>query len=124
MDLLVEFAVGHKGIGMKNVILLFTLLFSQAAHAVGDAVEREVFVPDDKTAIAIAKAVLIPIFGETFDEHRKRHVFLKTHTFHATPHQDMWVVEDAPPNRLMWPDPILRVEIDKKRGCILKVSGY
>ena len=109
---------------MKNVLLLLALLFSQAAHAVGDAVEREVFVPDDKTAIAIAKAVLIPIFGETFDEHRKRHAVSKTHTFYATLQRDIWVVEDAPPARLTWAEPILRVEIDKKRGCILKVSEY
>ena len=118
------FRVGHKETGMKNVLLLLALLFSQAAHAVGEAVEREVFVPDDKTAIAIAKAVLIPIFGETFDEHRKRHPISKTHNFYATSYQDMWVVEDAPPARNQWSEPILRVEIDKKRGCILKVSEY
>ena len=109
---------------MKNVLLLFALLFPQTVHAVGEAVEREVFVPDDKTAIAIAKAVLTPIFGETFNEHRKRQPFSKTHIFYATSYQEMWVVEDAPPARLSWSEPILRVEIDKKRGCILKVSEY
>ncbi len=34
------------------------------------------------------------------------------------------VAEDAPPSRLKWSEPILRVEIGRKRGCILKVSDY
>jgi hypothetical protein len=108
----------------KGILLLIMLFYFQTAYAVGKAVDREVFVPDEKTAIAIAKAVLIPIFGESFAEHRLRQPFSKTHTFYATSYQDRWVVEDAPPARLAWSEPVLRVEIDKKRGCILQVSEY
>jgi hypothetical protein len=108
---------------MKNILILLILLFFQATH-VGAALdaERDAFVPDDKTAIAIAKAVLIPIFGETFENNRIHQPFSKKYNFYARLHGDTWIVENAPPARKKWSEPILRVEINKKRGCILKVS--
>ena len=108
----------------KSVLLLIMLFYFQTTYAVGKKVDREVFVPNEKTAIAIAKAVLTPIFGETFTENRLRLPFSKTHTFYATSYLDIWIVEDAPPARLSWSEPILRVEISKKSGCILQVSEY
>jgi hypothetical protein len=109
---------------VKNILILLILFSFQATHAGATVkVESEPFVPDDKTAIAIAKAVLVPIFGETFEEQRVHQTFSKTHIFYAhLYHGDTWIVEDAPSARLKWSEPILRVEIDKKRGCILKVS--
>jgi hypothetical protein len=108
---------------MKKALLLLTLLVIQAAHA-EQSTEPGDLVPDGLTAVAIAKAVLIPILGDTLEERRKSQQFLNSRHFYATLHNDTWIVEDAPPARGKWSKPVLRVEIDKKRGCILKVSGY
>ena len=107
---------------MRKILALLAVFSLQTVWA--DEVKRDVFVPNEKTAIAIAKAILIPMFGENFDEDRARQTFSKTHNFYATLYQDTWVVEDAPPSRLSWSEPILRVEIERKRGRIKKVSEY
>ena len=74
------------------------------------------FVPDEKTAIEIARAVLRPLFGEERIKNAKQ--------FYATLHdKKIWVVEDAPPSRRRWANPIVTAQIDRERGCILKVSG-
>lgn len=110
---------------MKKIVLPLALLCSPWVHgAVGIPVKRDVVVPDEKTAIAIAKAVLVPIFGEDFNQNRTWRYLAKTHTFYTSSHKDRWVVEDAPPSRLKWTEPVLRVEIDKKDGCILSISEY
>lgn len=110
---------------MRTLFLLCALSFSfLACAAVGTPVRTEAVVPDETTAIAIAKAVLVPIYGEHFDRHRRRHPVSARHDFHATRYEDRWVVEDAPPSRLRWVEPILRVEIDRKRGTILRISEY
>ncbi len=78
-------------------MLSLTLLFSQAVHAVGGAVEREVFVPDDKRAIAIAKAVLVPVLVKLLTctgkvtQFQKHILFMRhpsrTYGLWRTPHQ-------------------------------------
>ncbi len=116
---------------MKKILIVIILLFFQTTltHAAlevhdGATVEAKppAFVPDDKTAIAIAKAVLIPIYGETFEQNRVQRPFSKINNFYAHLHGDTWIVENAPSARKKWTEPILRVEIDKTNGCILKVS--
>jgi len=110
---------------MRKIILTLAIGCSQLAQsAVGVTVKRDIIVPDETAAIAIAKAVLVPIFGNDFNQNRTWPHLAKTHTFYASSHKDRWVVEDAPPSRLKWTEPVLRVEIDKKDGCILSISEY
>ena len=98
---------------MKRATVILATMCWQLAH--GDPVSRDVLVPDETTAIAIAKAVLIPIFGDDFETKRMRPTWRRPHTFYAVLSGDTWVVEDAPPTRKKWSAPILRVEIDRKR---------
>jgi hypothetical protein len=103
--------------------LAFVLLAAAClAPAEAATVNRDVLVPDEPTAIAIARAVLVPIVGKNFDTNRMRPLVHRPHAFHASLSGDTWVVEDAPPARKKWSDPILRVEIDRKRGCVLRIS--
>jgi hypothetical protein len=107
---------------MKRATIILATICFQLAHA--GPVSRDVLVPDEATAITIAKAVLIPIFGEDFEKKRMHPTSRNPHTFYAILSGDTWVVEDAPPSRKKWSDLILRVEIDRKCGCIGRVGEY
>ncbi|MGJ0483739.1 MAG: hypothetical protein ACR65R_04280 [Methylomicrobium sp.] len=56
---------------MKTIILPLAILCSQAVQGAGEIpVKRDILVPDETTAIAIAKAVLVPIYGVDFNQNR------------------------------------------------------
>ncbi len=71
------------------------------------------FVPDVKTAIAIAEAVLKPIYGPDTVAREK--------PFHAVLHgTSVWIVKGSPPVGKF--GGVATVRIQKKDGCILSVS--
>jgi hypothetical protein len=70
------------------------------------------FVPDERTAIAIAEAVLIPVFGET--------QILGERPFHAVLRGKVWEVSGSlPPG---WDGGVALVQINKDDGRILSVT--
>ena len=99
---------------MKKLLYLAALLIS--AHSVG--AERlsytppNGFVPDEKTAIEIAKAVWSPIYGE--DKIKKEK------PFHATLSDNVWTVKGSLPKGLK--GGVAVIEISKDDGKIIYVS--
>src|SRR4051812_38674848 len=77
------------------------------------------YVPDDVTAIAIAKAVLRQLIDRSLIDGPKALPFYAS--LEAPPYSNIWYVENAPPARLKWVTPIIRVEMEKDSGRILKV---
>ena len=69
------------------------------------------YVPDAKTAIIIAEAVWLPIYGESIYENKP---------FVAKLHGDAWVVQGSLPAHLVGGVPV--AEISKITGEILRVS--
>src|SRR6185437_10522362 len=77
-------------------------------------------IPDSTTAIAVAKAVLHPLIGSEVIDGEKALSFYAS--LDASPHDNIWHVEDAPPVRAQWVSPVIRVELEKDSGRILKVD--
>ncbi|MFI5088345.1 MAG: NTF2 fold immunity protein, partial [Terriglobales bacterium] len=74
------------------------------------------FVPDAETALGVAEAVLVPVYGEK--------EILANHPFKATLHGDMWTVEGnldcgGPPGTTC-PGGTAVVKISKTSGQILE----
>ncbi len=93
---------------------IFWLLSASSAYAANS------YVPDETTAIAIAKAVLRPLVGRDLIDGPKALPFYAS--LEAPPYSNIWYVENAPPTRAQWATPIIRVEMDKESGRILKVD--
>lgn len=70
------------------------------------------FVPDDATAIAIAVAVWIPVYGREAISSQKPYM--------ATLVNDTWIVEGSLPKEML--GGVARAEIAKKDGRILRVT--
>jgi hypothetical protein len=73
---------------------------------------KEGYVPDEKTAIRIAVAVWIPIYGEKQIEEEK--------PYQAKLDKGVWTVEGSLPEG--WLGGVAVAEIAKDDGCILRVS--
>ncbi len=69
-------------------------------------------VPDSATAVRIAEAVLLPIYGE---EVLKRERPLK-----AVLHEGVWTVEGTLPEEVM--GGVAEIDISKTNGSILRIS--
>ena len=100
---------------MKKIIAsIFAItLLSLLASDLPSAKPKEGFVPDAQTAIRIAEAVWIPIYGEAHIESER--------PFTATLSNGVWTVQGSLP-----PDPDIRggvalAEIAKDDGRILRV---
>ncbi|SRR6266498_1424815 len=77
----------------------------------------EGYVPDKKTAIRIAEAVLTPIYGEE--------LVRKERPYTATLTNDVWFVEGTLRKGILGAPVsggVAEVEISKKDGCVLRVS--
>ena len=74
---------------------------------------KEGFVPNSRTAIAIAIAVLVPIYGE--EEIREKFPFV------ATLNSEKWIVKGSLPKNAVGGVP--EVHISKLTGEIIKVSS-
>lgn len=99
---------------MKKLLLLMTLLIGlQAVGAERNSyVPPNGFVPDEKTAIDIAKAIWSPIYGEEKIKKEK--------PFHAVLSDNVWTVTGTLPKGLK--GGVAIVEIAKEDGRILYVS--
>lgn len=73
---------------------------------------RDGFVPDETTAVRIAEAVLIPVYGEEKIKNER--------PFKAILRKDIWIVEDSLPEG--WLGGVAIVEISKKDGRIYRMS--
>ncbi|MFC0130977.1 hypothetical protein CR105_05165 [Massilia eurypsychrophila] len=76
-------------------------------------VPKEGFIPDRRTAIAVAIAVLIPIYGE--EEVRENRPFV------ATLKGGKWTVTGSLPKNMVGGVP--EVQLSKSNGKILKISA-
>jgi hypothetical protein len=75
---------------------------------------KEGYVPDEKTAIRIAVAVWIPIYGEKEIEEEK--------PYQAKLDKGVWTVEGSLPKGKHVLGGVAVAEIAKDDGCILRVS--
>jgi hypothetical protein len=98
---------------MKNLCLFIavTILTVGLSYAAGFK-PKAGFVPDEKTAIAIAVAVWLPIYGEKQIESEK--------PFNAVLKDGVWHVEGTLPKNV--PGGIAVAEISKEDARILRIS--
>lgn len=75
---------------------------------------KEGYVPDEKTAIRIAVAVWIPIYGEKEIEKEK--------PYKAKLDNGVWTVEGSLPEGKYVRGGVAEADIAKDDGCILRVS--
>lgn len=97
--------------GFVLILLLTTtaLIIAESKH---NYKPKEGYVPDEKTAIRIAVAVWIPIYGEKKIEGEK--------PYHAKLDKGIWTVEGSLPKG--WLGGVAVAEIAKDDGRILRVS--
>ena len=111
---------------MKSIHVLLAFSFFLVSHSICGAqtelkqtesmpgyLPKEGFVPDQGTAITIAIAVLVPIYGEA--EIREKH------PFSATLKNGKWTVVGSLPKNAVGGVP--EVQLSKLTGRILKVSS-
>jgi hypothetical protein len=96
--------------GLMVVLTITALVIAEGKH---NYKPKEGYVPDEKTAIRIAVAVWIPIYGEKDIE--------KERPYQAKLDKGIWTVEGSLPEG--WTKGGVAVaEIAKDDGCILRVS--
>lgn len=72
--------------------------------------EIDGYIPDEETAIKIAEAVWLPIYGEKVNDEKPFHAVLQN--------DSVWIVEGTLHNEL---GGVARAEIQKRDGKILRV---
>jgi hypothetical protein len=95
---------------------LFTTRFLQAHESVqsdSGYTPKDGFVPDENTAIVVAKAVLIPVYGEQSIKNEE--------PFSAALNNDTWSVHGTMPKGFN-KGGVASVEISKTKGCILHMT--
>lgn len=104
---------------MRYRLLIFAALLVSCAFAEeplpmpkGSCVPPDGFVPDAETAIAIARAVWLPIYGAKVIDAEK--------PYNARLNGDVWTVTGSLPER--YSGGIAGVEISKQDGRIIRVS--
>jgi hypothetical protein len=85
------------------LVLLYSCAFAQAPAP------KNGFVPDERTAVRIAEAVLSPIYGEETIVHER--------PFHATLNNGVWTVEGSLAQNMV--GGTARIRVDKQTGAIL-----
>ena len=95
--------------GLMVVLAITALVIAEGKH---NYKPKEGYVPDEKTAIRIAVAVWIPIYGEKQIEEEK--------PYQAKLDKGVWTVEGSLPEG--WLGGVAVAEIAKDDGCILRVS--
>lgn len=98
-------------------VLIASLLLSLLAFGQSKTPERD-YVPDEKTAVAIGEAVLIPVYGEAHIKSER--------PFHAMLENDVWLVTGTLhcPKGLLCDGGMATVRISKKDGRILEMIHY
>jgi hypothetical protein len=95
--------------GLMVVLTITAFVIAESKH---NYKPKEGYVPDEKTAIRIAVAVWIPIYGEKEIEGEK--------PYQAKLDKGVWTVEGSLPEG--WLGGVAVAEIAKDDGCILRVS--
>jgi hypothetical protein len=96
---------------MSSVVFALFLALGRFAVAEHNFKPPAGYVPDAATAIKIAEAVWLPIYGENV---------LKKKPFKARLEKDVWIVEGSLPKP--GPGGVPVAEISKETGQILRVS--
>ena len=91
--------------------LVLSAIAMQRSSTMPPLIPSAGFVPDHKTAIRIAEAVLIPVYGEQQIIHER--------PFHAKLVKNVWYVRGSLPKR--WAGGVPEIEISKSDGRILYV---
>jgi hypothetical protein len=93
-------------------VALAALLAAQTPNGKKSYSPPEGMVPNKETAIKIAEAVLTPIYGKEVVDHEK--------PFRVELARGVWIIKGA-----IHPGPggNLYIDISKKDGCILRVTG-
>lgn len=100
---------------MKQLLAVVLFTFALTAVAAESSyMPKNGYVPDKATAVKIAEAVLVPIYGEQV---------LKQRPFRATLSVDRWIIEGSfnHPKGEVWVGGVALIEIKKSSGEILKV---
>jgi hypothetical protein len=103
---------------MRKTIMLFGFFLFSISIMLASVSQRHSvvpsngFVPDEKTAIKIAEAVWIPIYGDKQIQSEK--------PFVASLKNGVWTVEGSLPKD--WDGGVAIAEISKRDGRILRVS--
>ena len=99
---------------MKTTARVAVFLLIAIACVAQAPAPKDGYVPDEKTAIKIAEAVLSPIYGEKQIEGER--------PFHAKLEGDQWVVSGSlPPNS---DGGVAVIRIDKQTGAIIRHIHY
>jgi len=91
-----------------TIFMNSTVLADNSKHTVAP---EHGYVPDEKTAIKIAEAIWLPIYGEGI---------YKKKPFVAKLQGEIWVIQGSLPSHMLGGVPT--AEISKKTGEILRVS--
>ena len=100
----------------KSLLSVAMFMLSLTAVAAEPGYTPKVgYVPDQATAVKIAEAVLVPIYGDQV---------LQQRPFKATLNGDRWTVEGSfnHPKGEAWVGGVALIEIKKSSGEILKVT--
>ncbi|GAA0534712.1 hypothetical protein FHS83_003095 [Rhizomicrobium palustre] len=92
--------------------VVFALLFSSVAIAEHSYTPPQGFVPDERTAISVAEAILTPIYGSNKIRSER--------PFKAMLKGDVWVVSGSLPRG--WGGGVAVIELRKDDGRVLRVS--
>jgi hypothetical protein len=107
----------HRRAPIKSIFCIAVLLLCTSALAQSPK-PRDGYVPDEKTAIRIAEAVLSPIYGEDKIIHER--------PFHATLNGDVWIVtgtlEQPKQPGLIRDGGVAEIRIDMHTAAILSYT--
>lgn len=98
---------------VSTIVICFILISSMSFSKAGQEsyVPKEGFVPNEETAIRIAEAIWIPIYGKAKIESEK--------PFTATLSNGVWTVSGTLPKGYV--GGVAIADISKESGCILRV---
>ena len=96
-----------------SFFVLISLYLSIQSHAASSKLNQEI-VPDKKTALKIAEAVLVPVYGEKI---------LKQRPFIVKQEDNRWIVDGTLhcPDKKTCKGGVAHVEINKKTGAIIQM---
>jgi NTF2 fold immunity protein len=96
----------------KNLLLIIILLMSIGPFIHASTLKQQNYVPDEETAIKIAEAIWLPIYGKGIYENKPFVARLKN--------SDVWIVEGTLNKGFFGGTPY--IEIQKSDCKILKVT--
>lgn len=92
----------------QSIALTIALFIGASVYAQAPA-PKNGFIPDERTAISVAEAILSPIYGEK--------QIISERPFHATLNDGIWTVSGSLPQG--WNGGVATIRIDKKTGTVI-----